>query len=215
MKQYDIILVDPPWPYDQARMAQHQNKDKFQAVGIDDEYETMTMEEMKNLPIQRVTAKNCVLYMWATGPKMREAFELMDAWGFEYSTMAFVWDKRIPNPGWYSCSQIEYVLVGKKGTCPKRICTTTKQFLCETRTKHSKKPEAIQDRIENHWEDCEKLEIFARRYRTGWDCVGLELNGTIQDFLNGEDLVLRDNTVVNEEPWSIESFLMGDRGELE
>jgi len=191
MKKYDVILADPPWPYDSARMAQKENKDKFKKVGVNDEYTTMSMEEMCSLPIKNIRAKNCILYLWATGPKLPEAFELMKAWGFKYSTMAFVWDKRIPNPGWYSCSQVEYVLVGKKGKCPKRAKTNTKQFLTEARTKHSKKPEAIQDRIDDHWVDCEKLELFARRYRPGWDCLGLELNGTIQDFLAGIPIALR------------------------
>ena len=45
--------------------------------------------------------------------------------------------------------------------------------------------------IDDHWEDCEKLELFARRYRDGWDCLGLELNGTIQDFLAGKEIQLR------------------------
>ncbi len=191
MKKYDVILADPPWPYKAARMAQKENKDKFKKVGVSDQYDTMTMQELKSLPIQGIRSKNCILYLWATGPKLQEAFDLMAAWGFKYSTMAFVWDKRIPNPGWYSCSQVEYVLVGKKGKCPKRIKTNTRQFLTKARTKHSKKPEIIQDRIDEHWEDCEKLELFARRFRPGWDCVGLELNGTIQDFLTGASFPLR------------------------
>ena len=195
MKKYNIIVADPPWPYDSARMAQKQNKDKFRPVGVQDEYDTLSIQEMKALPIKNIRAKDCLLYLWATGPKLPMAFDLMAAWGFKYSTMAFVWDKRIPNPGWYSCSQVEYVLVGKKGKCPKRVCTTTKQLLSKARTTHSKKPELVQDRIEAHWEDCEKLELFARRYRDGWDCVGLELNGTIQDFLAGVDMPLRKEDV--------------------
>ena len=192
MKKYDIILADPPWPYNSRRMAQNNGT---HIAGIEDEYVTMSMEEMCSLPIANIKAKNCVLYLWATGPKMPEAFQLMKAWGFKYSTMAFVWDKRIPNPGYYSCSQVEYVLVGKKGKCPARNKTNTRQFLSEARTKHSTKPEAIQDRIDEHWVDCEKLELFARRYRPGWDCVGLELNGTIQDFLAGVPMPLRKEGV--------------------
>jgi len=188
LKKYRIILADPPWPYNSRRMVMENGKT---IIGIEDEYQTIGMDEMCNLPIQDICDKNCLLYLWATGPKMKEAFRLMDSWGFKYVTMAFVWDKRIPNPGYYSCSQIEYVMVGKKGKCPKRIKTNTRQLYTKPRTKHSKKPEAIQDMIDNHWEDCEKLELFARRYRPGWDCLGLELNGTIQDFLAGKSIKLR------------------------
>ena len=49
MKKYDIIIADPPWPYDSARMAQKENKEKFKDVGVNDEYETMSMEEMLSL----------------------------------------------------------------------------------------------------------------------------------------------------------------------
>ena len=180
MKKYDIILADPPWPYKARRMVQDNGTT---VTGIEDEYDTMTMTDLCTLPIQNIKAKNCVLYLWATGPKMAEAFQLMTAWGFKYSTMAFVWNKKIPNPGYYSCSQVEYVLVGKKGKCPKRILTNTRQLITEARTTHSKKPEEVQNRIDKHWENCAKIELFARRYRKGWDCVGNELNGTIEDFL--------------------------------
>ncbi len=196
VKQYDIILADPPWPYNSKRMVMESGKT---IIGVEDEYQTIGMNELCNLPIDKLCAKNCLLYLWATGPKMQEAFRLMNAWNFKYVTMAFVWDKRIPNPGYYSCSQVEYVLVGKRGKCPKRIKTNTRQLLSIARTKHSKKPEEVQNRIDDHWEGCEKLELFARRYRNDWDCVGLELNGTIQDFLAGVSMPLRREDLEEEQ----------------
>lgn len=189
-KKYNIVLVDPPWPYNSRRMVQDNGRN---AVGIDDEYSTMSMDEMKALPILNACADDCLLYMWATGPKLKEAFDLMEAWQFKYSTMAFVWDKKIPNPGFYSMSQVEYVLVGKRGRAPNPRLYNTRQLLTLARTSHSTKPEDIQDRIDAHWEKkgVRKLELFARRYRKGWDCVGNELNGTIQDFLDGKSMKLR------------------------
>ena len=192
LKKYDIILADPPWPYNSKRMVLEKGTS---ITGVDDEYNTLTMKDLCSLPIRNIRSKNCILYLWATGPKLQEAFELIDAWGFKYSTMAFVWDKRIPNPGYYSCSQCEYVLIAKKGKCPKRIKTNTRQLLTKPRTKHSIKPELVQDRIDNHWDKCEKIELFARRYRDGWDCIGDELNGTIEDFLAGVKMPLREDEV--------------------
>lgn len=187
-KKYNIIVADPPWMYSSQRMVQ---RDKF--TGVDDEYDTMTLQDMCDLPIQSVCDTKCVLYMWTTGPKLEDAFKLIRAWGFKYSTVAFVWDKRIPNPGVYSISQVEYVLVAKRGTLPKRVKYNTRQLLSETRTVHSKKPEEIQNRIDAHYahRGVKKLELFARRFRPGWDCVGNELNGTIQDFLAGKKMQLR------------------------
>ena len=190
MKDYNIILADPPWPYTARRMVQTLDKKTgtYHFMGIEDEYTTMTMADLCALPIQNIKAKDCVLYLWATGPKLAEAFQLITAWGFKYSTMAFVWDKKLSNPGFYSNSTVEYVLVAKKGKCPTRINSKTKQMLTLNRTTHSKKPEDIQDRIDAQWGPCEKIELFARRYRPGWDCVGNELNGTIQDFLAGKSI---------------------------
>lgn len=190
-KKYNIILADPPWPYTSRRMVQDNGNS---AAGISDEYSTMSIQEMMDLPIQNVCAPNCVLYMWTTGPKLEEAFRLINAWGFKYSTVAYVWEKRIPNPGFYSMSSCEYVLVAKRGRAPERNnSVNTRQFLQETRTVHSKKPEAIQDMIEAQFRQkgVNKLELFARRFRKGWDCQGNELNGSVQDFLAGKKTKLR------------------------
>ena len=190
-RKYNVIVMDPPWPYTSRRMMQDNGK---KAAGIDDEYSIMSIADMANLPMQNICADNCLLYMWVTGPKLQEAFKLIDAWGFKYSTVAYVWNKRVPNPGFYSMSQCEYVLVAKKGRAPERKQgVNTRQYYEETRTVHSRKPEAIQDMIDVQFDmtNVKKVEIFARRYRKGWDCVGNELNGTIQDFLSGKRMKLR------------------------
>lgn len=155
---------------------------------------TMTIQDMMDLDIPSVCAENCLAFVWTTGPKLNEAFSLIDAWGFKYSTVAYVWNKRVPMPGFYSMSQCEYVLVAKKGRAPpRRSNVNTRQYYEETRTVHSRKPEAIQDMIEAQFnmEGQNKLELFARRFRKGWDCVGNELNGTIQKFLSGKKMKLR------------------------
>lgn len=96
MKKYDIILADPPWPYNSRRMAQNNGT---HIAGIEDEYATMSMEEMCALPIANVKAKNCVLYLWATGPKMPEAFQLMKAWASSIRL-------------WHLCGINEFLILG-------------------------------------------------------------------------------------------------------
>lgn len=190
-KKYNVIIMDPPWPYSSRRMMQDNGK---KAAGIDDEYSTMTIQDMMDLDIPKICAENCLLYVWTTGPKLEEAFKLINAWGFKYSTVAYVWNKRVPNPGFYSMSQCEYVLVAKKGRAPpRRKNVNTRQYYEEVRTKHSKKPEAIQDMIEAQFDlkGQNKLEIFARRWRKSWDCVGLDLNGRVEDFIAGKKMKLR------------------------
>ena len=191
-RKYNLIIMDPPWPYTSRRMMQDNGK---KAAGISDEYSTMSIQDMMDLPMQNVCADNCLLFMWTTGPKLNEAFKLLDAWGFKYSTVAYVWNKKIPNPGFYSMSQCEYVLVAKRGRAPERNKgVNTRQFFEKARTTHSTKPEEIQDMIEAQFnmKGVKKAEIFARRFRKGWDCVGTDLNGTVQDFLAGKKMKLRE-----------------------
>lgn len=174
--KYDIILADPPWPYDAPRMVLEKGT---KTEGVDDRYPTMKFEDLLSLDIKSLASKNCLLYLWATGPKMVEAIELMKAWGFKYSTVAYVWDKKHSLPGYYSCSQTEIVLVGKRGKCPPRKSTKEKQLISEKRRKHSQKPEEVQDSIDRVWNAKDKLELFARRDRAGWTCVGNQCPSTL------------------------------------
>lgn len=72
----------------------------------------MELEEIKTLSIP--SADNAVLFLWATAPKLKEALEVMEAWGFEYRTNA-VWDKEIIGMGYWFRGQHELLLVGVKG----------------------------------------------------------------------------------------------------
>ena len=94
-KKYNIIYADPPWRYDFSKS----NNRK-----IENQYPTMTVDEICNLPIP--TSKNAVLYLWATAPKLLEALKVMKAWGFEYKTNA-VWDKDAIGMGFWFRGQHE------------------------------------------------------------------------------------------------------------
>jgi len=173
--EYSIIIADPPWPYTSDRMVLQGGT---VAEGASDHYSTMSMADLCALPISHVRPRNGLLYLWTTGPKMAEALELMRAWGYKYSTIAYVWDKGHSNPGYYTCSVTEFVLVGKRGKAPRRLLTNERQLISERRRRHSQKPEAVQDSIDRMWEDVPRLELFARRDRPGWTCVGNECPST-------------------------------------
>lgn len=83
--RFNVIYADPAWTYD----------DKAQAGdrGAGCKYELMTDEDLYALPVQRIAADDCVLFMWATFPKIAEALACIDAWGFTYKTCAFTWVK--------------------------------------------------------------------------------------------------------------------------
>ena len=115
--------------------------------------------------------------MWISSPHLQIAIELGNHWGFDYTTIAFVWDKQRPNPGFYTMSQVELCLVFKKkgGTIPQpRGTRNTMQFLSEMKREHSRKPDEIRRRIEAMHPTQTKLEMFARISSPEWDVYGNE-----------------------------------------
>ena len=173
--RYNIIYADPPWEYKQKQI-NFQNYDKGRKYSNDvtEHYPTMSLEELKNLPVDKIANKDCLLYMWATSPNLDLAIELGKSWGFQFKTVAFVWDKQRTNYGFYTLSQIEICLVFKKGKIPKRLATNIKQFLSEKLGRHSEKPREIRDRIDKMYNYLSRIELFAREQVDGWDCWGNE-----------------------------------------
>ena len=176
MSKYSVLYADPPWDY--AGKTQHTSGDFKEGMSAKDHYNTMTLEELKQLKIQEKTEQDALLFLWTSSPHLEQALELMKAWGFDYKTIAFVWDKQKTNPGYYTLSQVEICLVGKKGKFPTpRGSRKERQFLSEMRGVHSKKPDEIRHRISKMFPTQKKLELFARQTSDGWDVWGNEVDG--------------------------------------
>lgn len=174
--KYSILYVDPAWDY-QART---QHNGKANTGSADRHYTTMQLSEMKAMDIPSITEADALCFMWSSSPHLPQAIELMEAWGFEYKTIAFVWDKQRVNPGYYTMSQCEICLVGKKGRIPSpRGSKNIRQFVSEMRTRHSKKPDEIRTRIAQMFPTQRKIELFAREHHEGWDVFGNEVEGSI------------------------------------
>ena len=175
---YSIIYADPPWDY--AGKTQHTAGDFKEGMSAIDHYTTMTLQELKQMKVQDIAEKDCLLFLWTSSPHLPQAIELMESWGFKYMTIAFVWDKQKLNPGYYTMSQIEICLVGKRGKIPTpRGTRNERQFLSEMRTLHSKKPDEIRNRIHRMFPTQKKLEMFAREQSTNFDVFGNQVENTI------------------------------------
>ena len=128
---------------------------------------------MKKLKISAIADDDSLLFMWASNPHLEQATDLGKAWGFKYKTVAFVWDKQRVNPGYYTMSQVELCLVGKRGRIPQpRGARNVRQFLSSPRGIHSSKPEEVRQRIEQMFPTQKKIELFARTEAPGWDHWG-------------------------------------------
>ena len=186
MKKYQIIYADPPWSYN--------DKMNGHSFSLDHEYITQDLNWIKNLSVQDITAKDCVLFMWVVNPILPEAFEVIDAWGFKYKTVAFCWQKitnkgtYISNLGRWTMGNIELCLLATKGS-PKRITKNIKQLVISERTEHSKKPDIVRKRIVELMGDLPRIELFTRGNREkdmfefnkfeGWDLWGNEVESDI------------------------------------
>ena len=124
--KYDVIYADPPWDYG-GKMQYDKSSIKSLNVGFEKnvfisaanfKYPTLKLKELKMLDVGSIAEDDCILFMWTTGPQMANSIELGMSWGFEYKTVAFVWDKQVHNPGRYTLSQTEFVLAFKKGKFP-------------------------------------------------------------------------------------------------
>lgn len=193
---YDIIYADPPWDYN-GKMQYDKTSIKTENIGFEKnifissatfKYPTVKLRDLKGLGVNSITSSDCLLFLWTTGPHMSNAIELGNAWGFEYKTIAFVWDKMMHNPGRYTLSQVELCLVFKKGRIPSpRGARNVRQLIQFPRGKHSEKPEIVIDGITKMFPTQRKIELFARKNYIGWDNWGLEIpSSEISIISNGE-----------------------------
>ncbi len=175
MKKYQVIYADPPWAYEQSTVKGAAAK----------QYPTMGIEELCALPVWELADKDCVLFLWATFPKLAEALKLIKAWGFSYRSVAFVWLKQNKKSktwfyglGFWTRGNAEICLLATKGQ-PKRKSAKVHQFIISPIEEHSKKPDEARLKIFELLGDVPRIELFARYHPPGWDVWGNEAPGSI------------------------------------
>jgi N6-adenosine-specific RNA methylase IME4 len=190
LKKYDIIYADPPWDYGgkmqfDRSSTSAERMDWSKNIFISSatfKYPTLKTKELKNIPIMDIASDDCLLFMWVTNPHLAQGIELGQAWGFEYKTVAFVWDKMVHNPGKYTMSYCELCLVFKRGRIPSpRGTRNEKQLLHVPRGEHSAKPQEVRDAIERMFPSQSRIELFARQKPEKWDVWGLEVETIYED----------------------------------
>ena len=170
MKLYDIIYADPPW--------KEAGGGKIKR-GADRHYPLMKTADIAALPVRNLTAENAHLYLWTTNNFLRDAFDVIDAWGFKYVT-TITWVKDRFGLGQYFRGQTEHCLFAVKGFVPYKTLNGIRQqgrtVFHAPRQQHSVKPEEMREMIEKVSDrpGFNKLEMFARRPAPGWDLFGNE-----------------------------------------
>ena len=183
-KTFDIIYADPPWDYNGKMQFDNSSKDsenidlskKIFISSAVFKYPTLKTSELMKLRVQEIAKEDCLLFMWITNPHLSQGIKLGESWGFEYRTVAFVWDKMKHNPGIYTLSNCELCLVFKRGRIPTpRGARNVQQLIRSPRREHSEKPVEVMQAIEKMFPNQERIELFARRKNKGWSVWGLDV----------------------------------------
>jgi len=179
MKKYNIIYADPPWTYKVWSK-------KGEGRTAQSHYNCMTKEQIQQLPVEDICAKDCVLFLWVTYPCLEEGLELIKKWGFIYKTCAFSWiklNKKKDTPfvdmGYYTRANNEICLLATKGKPLKRVNKNVKQIVLSKIRQHSRKPDEVRTRIVDLFGDLPRIELFARQKAEGWDVWGNEVKSDI------------------------------------
>lgn len=175
-KKYKVLYADPPWQYQQKNLrgaAEHH-------------YRTMALQDICDLNVESIAENDSVLFLWTTFSQLPDALKVIEAWGFQYKTVAFVWLKQNRGgKGWFfglgfwTRGNAEICLLAVKGR-PRRKSNSVHQFIISPLREHSRKPDEARDKIVELMGDVPRLELFAREKSDGWDVWGNEVLSDIE-----------------------------------
>lgn len=184
---YRAILADVPWKF-LAR------SDKGMDRSPDRHYETMTLDEIKALPVRDlVHPDGAVLHFWVIDTHVQMALDVVRSWGFTYKTVGFYWAKTnkdgsfFTGMGFWTRANPEHAYEALYGEteqdversflatigAPKRTGKDVPRLIVAPRREHSRKPDETHERI-MRLTDGPYCELFAREYREGWSSWGYE-----------------------------------------
>lgn len=174
-QKFSTILADPPWRF--------QNKTGKIAPehGRLSRYATLTLDDIKSLPVSDVAEDTAHLYLWVPNALLPDGLAVMEAWGFQYKSN-LIWHKIRKDGGsdgrgvgFYFRNVTEIILFGVRGKNARTLAPGRRQvnYLATRKREHSRKPDEQYEIIES----CSPgpyLELFARGERPGWTVWGNE-----------------------------------------
>lgn len=185
--KYGGIIVDPPWSY-------KMRSKKGYAKSPEAHYATMSIDELRALPVSQLAAGDCLLWMWSTWPHLRQAQDLMEAWGFTYKTGGSWFKKGSKGgssfgTGYIFRSSCEPYLIGTIGRPVMAVKNQRNEIItCDLdrdpdawpdaieglRREHSRKPPEAREIMDRMLPSAFKAELFAREPWAGHDVWGNE-----------------------------------------
>ena len=170
--RYGLIMADPPWRYLNWSKKGHRK-------GAAHQYECMTLDEIKKIPVQHYCDQDCWLWLWATNPMLPQCLATMEAWGFDFCTAGHWSKKTVKGNQSFGTGYVlrgcgEPFLIGKLGN-PPTFAKNVRGVIEDVTREHSRKPEKAYAEAERLFGDVPRLDMFSRQARPGWDSFGNEV----------------------------------------
>lgn len=184
--KYNIIYADPPWHYSGGIRSSKRGEDGKYLFYTPDTtvgraYKTQPDQWIADLAVGDMAAEDAVLFLWTTDSHLPTALKVIEAWGFTYRTVGFVWNKKEKSGkqvcyfGKWTMKGTELCLLAARGKGHALIKSHKVRQLVEAeRRGHSQKPPEVRDRIMELLGDIPRIELFAREKAEGWDSWGDE-----------------------------------------
>lgn len=162
-QRYPVIYADPPWRYEHS---------ETNSRAIENQYPTMSLDEICALPVAELATEDAILFMWTTAPKLEESMRVIREWGFNYRSCA-IWDKQKIGMGYYFRIQHEILMIATRGSIPTpEPANRPRSVLSVASGKHSAKPHDYYDIINAMYPEFPKIELFCRSPQPGWAVWG-------------------------------------------
>lgn len=165
---FEIIVADPPWSFTS-------NSHESPGKNARRHYPCMNLDEIANLPVKEIAARDSLLFLWTTVPFALLSARVIEAWGFTYKSQ-LAWVKERLGTGFWARNRHEIVYICRRGKfpCPKGALFQDSVIQGGQR-RHSRKPDYLMDRLDEAYPGANKIELFARDIRSGWHSWGDEL----------------------------------------
>ncbi len=184
-KKYNLVLADPPWQCNDVKTGGSMNS------GAAAKYRTTSTYDLCCMPVRYLLEDDCILFMWYLNAMPEDAIEIGKAWGFKkfLSMNGLVWHKLTKNGkthfgmGHGTRASTESVMIMYNGSLSRLIKDKSIRNIFEAKMPvdennkyiHSAKPDEAFDIIDKLCgTDINRLEMFSRKEREGWDCFGDE-----------------------------------------
>jgi N6-adenosine-specific RNA methylase IME4 len=176
---YRVIAADPLWPYEK-----HQEDPTHRGVLP---YTSMSIAQIcgEASKVQAIAHADCVLWLWTINHHMREAFSVLDAWGFQHKTILTWVEDRMVMGDWLR-GQTEHCLMAIRGRPIVHLTNQTTALHAPVRA-HSQKPDEFYELVEKLCPARRYASLFARDTRERWDCHGDEVPRSESDDYDAAD----------------------------